>query len=159
MRLYFYLILILLGSNLSSSLAQSIHDSLLIASLERTTCYGKCPYYKISVYRNGVVLMNGKKNVVHIGQYKAVVSPRKITQLLEKAYQIDYLSLANKYPLKGLGIIDFPTCITYLKINKKEKTIYNRNDSPAKLVEYEQFFDRLFEDLEWKALMKLPSEK
>jgi hypothetical protein len=138
--------------------AQQVHDSLLVASLERTTCYGKCPYYKINVYINGVVTLEGKRNVEHIGLYRANISTRKVFQLLEKAYQVDYMNLANKYPERGIGLIDFPTCITYVKINKEEKIIYNRNDSPRQLLDYEQFFDSIFEDVKWEKLAILPSE-
>jgi hypothetical protein len=138
--------------------AQQIVDSLLVASLERTTCYGKCPYYKISVYSNGLVVYHGKKYVSSQGMYYTNISTKKVFQLLELAHKINYFDLANKYPTTGLGIIDFPTCITYVRTAKGTKTIYNRNEAPMNLVRYQDFFDSLFEEVEWKNPIVIPSK-
>lgn len=134
----------------SVTLFAQANDSLLIASLERTTCYGNCPYYKISVYSNGIVVYEGKQHVEPLGAYYTVVSDRKVMMILAMAESIDYWSLQNKYPAQGLGIIDFPTCITHVSLNGKQKTIYNRNDAPTALIRYQNFFDTLFEEIEWE---------
>lgn len=132
------------------SFAQKVDESLLLASLERTTCYGDCPYYEVKVYSNGVVVYNGRKNVEYLGLHEGVLSQNKIRQLLEKAKSVGYAYLENKYPIKGLGIIDFPVCITSVKEGERKKMVYNRNDSPQGLIEYQNFFDELIEDVEWK---------
>ena len=130
---------------------QHIDETLLVASLSRTTCYGNCPYYEINIYSNGLATYEGKKNVSLIGLYKATINKNIIEQILNKALQIKYMSLSNKYPVKGIGIIDLPVCITSIKTKEGEnKTIYNRNDSPQELVEYQEFFDELLEEIEWK---------
>jgi hypothetical protein len=134
------------------SYAQEVDESLLIASLSRTTCYGNCPYYEIKLYSNGLAIYHGKKNVDNIGLFKATIDQQLISKILSKAKDIDYMSLGLKYPTKGLGIIDFPVCITTIKTDTEKKMIYNRNDSPQKLVEYEQFFDEILEEIEWKAI-------
>lgn len=144
-------ILIILFIHLGiGAFAQALEESLLIASMERTTCYGNCPYYEVRVYSNGIVTYRGRKNVDHIGLYQAKISPKQIQQLLDKAKSIGYVHLENKYPVKGLGIIDFPVCITSIKEGGVKKVIYNRNDSPQRLVEYQDFFDELIEEIEWK---------
>lgn len=133
-----------------SSFAQHIDESLLVASLERTTCYGKCPYYEVKVYSNGMVTYKGSKNVEYLGLHKGILSQQQIRQLLDKAKSVGYLHLENKYPIKGLGIIDFPVCITSVVEEGSKKMVYNRNDAPQRLVEYQDFFDELIEDIEWK---------
>ena len=132
------------------SFAQNVDESLLLASLERTTCYGNCPYYEVKVYSNGVVTYNGRKNVEYLGMHKGVLSQKQISQLLDKAKSVGYIYLENKYPIKGLGIIDFPVCVTSVIEEGKKKMVYNRNDSPQRLVEYQDFFDELIEAVEWK---------
>ena len=127
-----------------------INESLLIASLARTTCYGNCPYYEVKLYSNGMALYHGKKNVEYIGLYKAKVGEKFIAEVIARAKEINYMDLGGKYPVKGLGIIDFPVCITSVIIGGEKKIIYNRNDSPQKLVEYEAFFDELLEEVQWK---------
>jgi hypothetical protein len=136
----------------SFSFAQKVDESLLVASLERTTCYGNCPYYEVKVYSNGVVTYNGRKNVEYLGLHESVLPQKQIHELLDKAKSIGYAYLENKYPIKGLGIIDFPLCITSVKEGEIKKMVYNRNDSPQRLVEYQEFFDELMEEVEWKKI-------
>lgn len=132
------------------SFAQNVDESLLVASLERTTCYGNCPYYEAKVYSNGVVIYNGRKNVEYLGLHESRLSQQQIQALQDKAKSVGYIHLENKYPTKGLGIIDFPVCITSVVEGENKKMVYNRNDAPQRLVEYQNFFDELLEDLEWK---------
>lgn len=131
--------------------AQQPTTAPLLLSLERTTCYGNCPYYSVKIYADGLAIYEGKKNTILIGKYTTTAPPALIQQLLKKAAAIDYANLNNKYPIKGLGIIDFPVCISSVRQNGVLKTIYNRNDAPASLVAYEQLFDELIESLPWQA--------
>lgn len=123
----------------------------LILSLERTTCYGNCPYYRIEIYADGRAVYEGKQNVELLGKYTATAPPTLIEKLLDKAIAINYVNFNAKYPVRGLGIIDFPVCISSVRQNGVLKTIYNRNDAPASLVAYERLFDELTESLPWRA--------
>ena len=134
------------------SYGQEIDESLFVASLARTTCYGNCPYYEIKLYSNGMATFHGKKNVPFIGLHKARVGTETVAKILNKAKEIGYMKFGLKYPQKGIGIIDFPVCITSIKTETEKKTIYNRNDSPQKLVEYQEFFDELLEEIEWQKI-------
>lgn len=150
MKLWLLLSLLLLTGS-SRSWAQQNTTVPLMLSLERTTCYGQCPYYSVKIYADGRAVYEGKKNVSLLGKHVATVPPSMVQQLLEKATVIDYASLHTKYPLQGLGIIDFPVCISSVRQNGVLKTIYNRNDAPATLIAYEQLFDELTENLSWEA--------
>jgi hypothetical protein len=123
-----------------------------VASLARTTCYGNCPYYKVKIFSDGLLIYDGKKNVEHIGIHRARVSKDTVAMILRKAEEVDYTNFNIKYPVKGIGIIDFPVCITMVRTTEGKKTIWNRNDSPQKLVEYEEFLDELLEDIDWKKI-------
>ncbi|MGH1334595.1 MAG: DUF6438 domain-containing protein [Aureispira sp.] len=142
-------LLLLTGS--SSVWAQQNTTAPLLLSLERTTCYGRCPYYSIKIYADGRAVYEGKKNVPLLGKYTTTAPPAIVQQLLDKAATIDYTKLHPKYPIQGLGIIDFPVCISSVRQNGELKTIYNRNDAPATLVAYEHLFDELTENLPWQA--------
>ncbi len=150
MQIPFLFFFFLLSTNLS--FAQNADESLLLASLERTTCYGNCPYYEVKVYSNGLVTYNGRKNVDYIGLHEGALSQKQIQELLQKAKTVGYIHLDNKYPTKGLGIIDFPVCITSITEGGSKKMVYNRNDAPQRLVEYQDFFDELIEDVQWKKI-------
>ena len=40
-------------------------------SLQKKSCYGKCPIYEIEIFENGSLIFNGKKNVEKIGVYNS----------------------------------------------------------------------------------------
>lgn len=145
------LLIVCLWIGYGKSWAQATTTVPLILSLERTTCYGNCPYYSIKIYADGRAVYEGRKNVELLGKYTATAPPSLVQELLEKAISIKYVDLNPKYPIRGLGIIDFPVCISSVRQNGILKTIYNRNDAPASLVAYEQLFDELTESLSWQA--------
>ncbi len=130
------------------------YDTVLVASLLRTPCYGKCPQYEIRLYASGYATFEGMAHVEHLGQFEARVDPQIIENLIIKAIDINYIGLSDSYPVKGKGIEDFPLCVTGLFTGNRQKIIYNRNDAPKELVSYEEYFDELFEEINWKKIQE-----
>ncbi len=151
MKFLLWLSLLLLAGSSGLWAQETTTTAPLLLSLERTTCYGHCPYYSIQIYADGRAVYEGKQNVSLLGNYTATVPPSLVERLLAKAKAINYLDLAPKYPIKGLGIIDFPVCISSVRQDGVLKTIYNRNEAPPALIAYEQLFDELTETLPWQA--------
>lgn len=149
MNLNKYLLIFLILTIAAQTRAQ---DNEEVASIARTTCYGNCPYYKMKIYADGLLIYEGKQHVEKLGTHRARVSTDTVALILEKAASIDYWNLQDKYPVKGFGIIDFPVCITSVQSVLGKKTIWNRNDSPTKLVVFERYLDQLFEDIQWVKL-------
>lgn len=129
---------------------QAQEQPALLFSLERTTCYGNCPYYSVEIYANGTARYHGKRHVERLGLYRAAVPRTMVQQLKERTQAIGYQQMHPKYPVEGLGIIDLPLCITTVVQDGEAKTIYNRNDAPMELVTYEQLLDDLVETLDWQ---------
>ncbi len=127
-------------------MAQEIRE---VASIARTTCYGQCPYYKIKIYSDGLLVYEGKKNVAHLGTHRARISVDSIDLTLAQAKAINYIQLNEKYQVEGLGILDLPVCITHIKEGLAEKTIWNRNDAPVELIRFERYIDQLLADIHW----------
>ena len=111
-------------------MAQEIRE---VASIARTTCYGQCPYYKIKIYSDGLLVYEGKKNVAHLGTHRARISVDSIDLILAQAKAINYMQL----------------CITHIKEGLAEKTIWNRNDAPVELIRFERYIDQLLADIHW----------
>jgi hypothetical protein len=120
------------------------YDSVFVASLLRSPCYGLCPHYELRVYASGRVTYSGKANVDSIGFFEGRMDSMLVVQLVQKANEINYMNLSESYPKQGGGIADFPLCVTTLRQDKTRKTIYNRNDAPKSLLLYERFFDELW---------------
>lgn len=128
--------------------ADPVEDSLF-ASIERTPCYGRCPTYRINIYKSGYVIYEGIRFVDRLGTYSTRISDRKIQAIINKANEIGYFDLNEVY---DSPVTDLPSTITYLSVNGKKKRIKDRVRGPEKLREYEKYFDGIFEDLEWKEI-------
>ena len=125
---------------------KSIPDSL-IARIQRTACFGRCPIYTISLYKSGFATYNGEKWVEHEGFYGAFVGLNVIKTIQNMAEEINYLELNDIYDSRG--VTDVPSTITTLRVKDQVKVVVNRFDAPEKLIKFEKLFDSLFKDVKW----------
>lgn len=124
---------------------------LLMAKINRTPCYGKCPVFTIELFDNGVVKYNGVAFVDKKGIFTAKVTPAFIANIQSKALSIKYLSLENKYPIAPVVIADLPTTTTFIRIGEEGKQITNNFDAPRDLIDFENWLEHEFEKLDWQA--------
>jgi hypothetical protein len=124
-------------------------EPALLASIERTACYGQCPMYKATFLDNGEVLYVGKRFVEKIGTYRTLLSEEEVRSIEKKIVETNYFSLDSLYPTP---ISDFPSCITEASLNGNRKKVIDRRNPPENLKAFEKFLDSL---LEGKELEKL----
>ena len=124
----------------------------LLASIQRTACYGRCPVYKATFMDNGEVKYVGKHFVEKEGTYKTLISAEEVLAIKNKIDEVDYFGLDSLYPTP---ITDFPSSITEVNLNGKKKKVVNRASPPANLKTFEKFLDSL---LEGKELEKVSDE-
>jgi len=124
-------------------------EPTLLASIERTACYGQCPMYKATFLDNGEVVYVGKRFVEKIGTYRTLLSEEEVRSIEKKIAETNYFSLDSLYPTP---ISDFPSCITEAILNGKRKKVIDKRNPPENLKAFEKFLDSL---LEGKELEKL----
>ncbi len=118
-----------------------------IARIQRTNCFGRCPVYILTVFKDGRLEYFGKKFTPREGKYNAKVDIKMVEKLIEKSKEIDFNGLENIYDKEA--ITDLPSTITSIRTNGQLKTIVNRFDAPQQLRKFETFFDELFKEVEW----------
>ena len=74
--------------------------------LERTSCYGPCPVYTVTVDAQGVVTYDGEKFVRVIGRRTARISRSAMARLLASAERIRFFELQDSYTAL---VTDLPT--------------------------------------------------
>jgi len=121
----------------------------LIASIERTACYGTCPAYIIKVYKSGYVTYEGINFVKNEGMFYARVSEGVLDLLLSKAKEVNYSAFKNEF---NEGMTDIPSTITQVRLDGKIKQVTNRGGDDQQLIEFEKYFDSLFANINWKPL-------
>lgn len=124
--------------------------AFVVASIERTGCYGKCPNYKAKIFSNGLVLYEGKSHVEKEGIFEAYIVQNQVDSLIAQADSISFFELSAAYPANGIEIYDLPNTNTFIKSEDYEKTITNNHNAPKTLRNYELYFEQILEQLDWK---------
>lgn len=119
----------------------------MLASINRTACYGQCPMYKATFLDNGELIYVGKRFVENIGTYRTLISTEEVNDIKAKVVEFDYFSLDSLYPTP---IADFPSCITEASLNGNTKKVIDRRSPPDNLKAFEKFLDSLLENREWE---------
>jgi hypothetical protein len=132
-----------------SSENPTANDTTLLASIERTPCFGKCATYKITIYQSGHVVYEGKQNVKNIGLFSTRLEKSKVDEIKNYILQNKILDLEDKYV--NPKIADFPTTFTEANLNGKYKHITETDPhSPEQLKAYQKFLDSFFtEQTNW----------
>lgn len=125
---------------------KGVVDSLFF-KIERTSCFGRCPTYEISVFNSGYVLYHGKRNVKLIGFYQAFIGEEQLKLILQKAQEADFFNLDEKY---DGNMTDVPSTITVLQQNDNVKLVVDRVRGPEQLKQFQREMDELLFNLDYK---------
>ena len=120
------------------TLAQNPADQTLI-TLERTSCYGECPVYKLTIHGDGSVDYEGRKFVRVTGKQKTKIKPSEVESLLQEFKELDYFGLDDDYSTirNSDGTVsvatDLPTTIVSLSADGRSKEVVDYVGAPEKL--------------------------
>lgn len=128
-----------------------LSDSL-VARIQRTACFGRCPIYTASIYQSGLVLYQGEKWVEKEGMFQAKMTELEIKSLLEKAKSVGFFEMNEAYD--SPYVTDLPSTIITLRNDDIIKIVANRYEGPEALRTFEMFFDELLNGLTYSAYSK-----
>ncbi len=127
----------------------------VVFSIRRSPCFGKCKVYELQVLSDGTAHYFGKNNVEKIGDFVATYPAADFRVLKEKAEAIQYVKLAERYPLDRKNeIVDLPYTFTSYNNGKIERKVANNYDCPDSLIEFEQLLDAFVDKLSWSEIKK-----
>jgi len=121
----------------------------LLASIEKTACYGSCPVFEIKYYSDGRISYHGKLHTKRTGLYEAWADEDFKRSLQQLARKYNYFNFEEEYPVSGREIADLPSTITFLSIDDRQKRVTNNYESPLPLREFEKELEALFEQQKW----------
>lgn len=118
-------------------------------SLERTSCFGPCPVYKVVIHADGSVIYNGEVSVPRIGTYKGYIGKTDFQRLLDLADAIKFNAFKTRYDRPAT---DQPTTITSITRAGKRKFVQNYGEAgPVTLWAFERVIDSIVADVkDWK---------
>jgi hypothetical protein len=118
-------------------------------SMERTSCFGTCPQYKIYTDTDGKLYYEGIAHVDRLGRYTSENSKDLVREVYRKAVSVKYWEFEDTY---NPGVVDLPATVTTLKLAAQTKTVENVMDAPPALIELENLIDSLAARITWQKL-------
>ncbi|MCB9752116.1 MAG: hypothetical protein H6713_19295 [Myxococcales bacterium] len=118
----------------------------LLVSLERTSCYGWCPVYRVAVYEDGVLEFEGEHFVLRSGLHVDRVTPAQLAALREITARARVAELADRYVRRDYT--DMPSIITVVRLGSGYKQVrhyFGDTSAPARLIQLEEEIDRVVE--------------
>jgi len=100
--------------------------SVPVITLERTTCFGTCPAYTLTIFDDGKVVFEGKEFVKHKGTAEGQITKAQLDELVRAFNRLNYMKLDDEY---GTGDrcpdmwTDYPSAITSINQDGQVKRI------------------------------------
>ncbi|SRR6266545_2439426 len=142
-----------------TAIPQNVPQDLMI-TLERTSCFGICPVYKLTITADGAVVFEGRRNVKQEGTtIRSAISQERLKQLMAEFDRVRFFSLETNYSkdLRRCGT-DSPSAFTSIRINGKSKRIKHylicREPKFKEITELENKIDEIVNTAQW-----LPDKK
>ena len=126
-----------------------------VIKLERTSCFGACPVYSVTLDGTGAVTYDGVKYVHIVGRQADRVAISRIAAILEAAQRIGFFELRDHYrtienPDGSRTIVtDLPTTIVTITSGGRTKRVEDYLGAPDALKELEQQIDDIARTRRW----------
>lgn len=126
-------------------------EATKVFSVSTSPCYGDCKQYSLTLYNNGLVLFNGKKNVARKGYYSAILSDYPQSKLMAHFRDATAEGLQTIYPIGEAVAPDVPsTVLRYPAVDGREQSISVYADAPEKLQQLFDFVEEMIAREDWK---------
>jgi len=118
----------------------------IVITLDRTSCFGFCPDYSLTIYGNGTVLYDGHAFVATKGKKTASIPREDVQELVRKSIEIDYFHMRNSYTA---SISDLPTTTTSVTLGHNSKKVIDYYGAPENLKQFENMIDDVATSQKW----------
>lgn len=109
-------------------------------TLQRTTCFGTCPEYTVTLRGDGTVTYSGRQFVRTPGNHTWKIDPAAVRALAREMETAGFFELKDEYTSL---ITDNPTTYTSLTIGNRSKKIKDYITGPPKLKDIEAKIDEV----------------
>ena len=123
--------------------------------LQRTSCYGQCPIYAVTIDARGTVTYDGEMFVRVVGRQTARISPALVAALLASAERIHFFDLSDAYRFiknpdgSEMSVTDRPTTFVTITVNGRAKRVEDYLGAPDVLGTFEREIDEAAGTIRW----------
>jgi hypothetical protein len=119
----------------------------VVVTLERTSCFGECPVYTVSIDRSGNVAYEGKQSVRVKGHQVERIQASRVAALLETAERIGFFDFLDQY--HTVSVTDLPTTIVTIVRDGRSKWVVDYTGAPSGLKDLEEQIDEIAGTKRW----------
>ena len=119
----------------------------IVVSFEQTACFGTCPVHKMEIYGSGHAKYHGDRNVKFEGDFIALVSPKQLAEIIDKANAISFFDLKAEYTAP---VTDLPTSIIYIRDGKKKHRVKAYAEYPEELANFIKYLHEVSQNIDWQ---------
>ena len=123
-----------------ASFAQSPAAEPVEITLQRTTCFGTCPEYTVTLRDDGTVTYSGRQFVRIAGDHTWKIDPAAVRALAREMEAAGFFDLQDTYTSR---MTDNPTTYTSLRIGSRSKKIQDYISGLPKLKDIEAKIDEV----------------
>jgi len=115
--------------------------------LQRTSCYGPCPIYTVTIDARGTVTYEGERSVRVVGRRTAKIDTSIVAGLLARADSIRFFAMRDAYrvienPDGTVSMVtDLPSTFITVAVNGRTKTIEDYVAAPDSLAQFAREID------------------
>lgn len=115
--------------------------------LQRTSCYGPCPIYSVTIDARGTVTYDGERLVRVVGRQTAHIDPTAVATLLAKAESIGFFRMRDAYRVienpdgSEVMVTDLPTTFVTVTAGGRTKKVEDYIAAPDALASFERDID------------------
>ena len=121
-----------------------VREHVLLASIEGTACFGTCPSYKLTIYRDGAVEYEGEEYVKTKGKATGTLALDKVDAIDRLFAEHGYLKLRDSY--ESYDVTDNPSTYTsYQPLGGKLKSVRHYHGDMHAPEELSKLEKRLYE--------------
>jgi hypothetical protein len=141
--------LIIIVSATICSAAQARSSDISAIKVEHTGCFGTCPIYSLTIFRDGRVKYEGKGFVKKKGIRTKTISTGEFNQLAAKVDEIGFFKLKPAY---RANVTDLPTIIVTVVRGTESKRVEDYFGAPERLHGLEELIENVANISSWVKL-------
>lgn len=120
--------------------------STLVITLERTSCFGNCPDYSVTLLGDGRVFYEGRNFVRVKGIRQGSVDTGQLQALVDDFEKAGFFGFNDEYTAQ---VSDLPTKTTSISIGGEYKKVINYYGAPQILTQLEDKIDEVAGTRKW----------
>ena len=127
----------------------------VVIRLERTTCYGSCPAYKLTIHGDGSVEYEGGKYVKVKEKREGTIKPEDLKQLVAEFDKAAFFSIeqfGEQSCTSCTVCTDMPTAITSIQVKGATHSVnhyYGCRCAPKAIWDLETAIDKIVQVQQW----------